>query len=265
LQEQLRLKRERKNHILTYSDKLNQERNARKLGKIRSRIAIKYAKTPPMLVSTPFSSPNECWTASGVLPNDFKPSQNQKKPRLLQTFSGAIEQHLRKAERAGWDVKAIELEEKHNRIVTNVKKKWNVLPSMGVEFSAYYADRETRILSMKKQCVSIDVVNKKLYEKQQDLTDKYDTQEVNNMAMAEETQNITNRLLDLKNTLQKLCPTNKKLITTIGKLVPPKPRNRSPKTPRDRNSPSRANTGGQKPAKKRSRKSSSPSGRLTCI
>ncbi len=173
---------------------------------------------------------------------------------------------MRKAERLGEDIAAHELEVKHEKIVSNVKRKWNVLPAMSVEYAAYYADREHRINGLMDQYEKSVKENQDMMDKEIGLKDVWETQTVNQMAMAEETDSVEKQLASLVDILASVCPSDKKLTTKLQGLVNPKglsgTRRKSPSMSRgDRKSPTpRRSFSSKKGMKSRNRVfSSSPS------
>ena len=44
----------------------------------------------------------------------------------------------------GWNQIALDQEAHHQRVVTNIRKKWGIAPALTVEFVAYYHDRWQR-------------------------------------------------------------------------------------------------------------------------
>jgi hypothetical protein len=151
---------------------------------------------------------------SDNLPASWK--GGNKKCRLLPTSAGTAMSFIRKAILMGLDVKALELEDKHSRIVASVKKKWNVPPGLGVEFAAYYADRENRIANLSQQCEKLEKQNMQLNNEQIEVQDSFDRQCVHNQLMDEDTDEMRVNLVGITSALKSLClPTNKKLLTSI--------------------------------------------------
>jgi hypothetical protein len=230
LQEQLRVKAEQKQEQnLTDIELNNQSRIRRKLERIRFKVAIKQAHSfvPPVMGysspnnNKPFGSSNNVQIAhyypddllgnnnsssSSLVPYNFHfPQQQQtllKKARLLSTSAGSASNFVHKAKLMGLDIPSLELEDKHARIVGSVKKKWNVLPSMSVEFAAYYADREIRIKSLNEQCEVLAKNNYELCESQNYLQDSYEISGVNIEAMGEDTDRVRDELCGLGATLK---------------------------------------------------------------
>jgi hypothetical protein len=211
LQEQIRIKREQKSfENLTPAEKINQCRIMEKLQKIRTKVAgklelssaIAIRRDEPIVIPTPSS-------CVGV----------PKKHRSLKTCAYSVLKFLQKVEVMGEDISSLELEEKHQRIVANVKKRWNVLPSLSVEFAAYYYDREARIETMSKQCKELVKENHELNDKQIALSSALETEAVNQMEVMDESTSLDTQLNQLKGILKKLVPGNKN-INNIKGLVP---------------------------------------------
>lgn len=273
LQEQLRIKRQQKlAPNITVDERNNQNRIKRKLERIRFKVAIKqahsYSNTSTMAAASSSSTTLTLTTSnvndlsSSLLPpltstvDTIPPSWSvgTKKARLLPTSAGTALAFHRKASLMGLDIKALELEDKHSRIVASVKKKWNVPPGLSVEYGAYYADRENRITNLNGQCEKLGKENRQLNNKQVDLLIEYDKQYVHNDLMEEDTDTLRQKLVGMTSILRTLCPpTNKKLLSSIQGIeskteVPVGQRNRSPSHSNRRLSPPKS--GGSKSAKK---------------
>jgi len=227
------VKREKKlSENLSPQERYNQNRIRRKLERIRFKVAIKqahsYSQHPSTKsLPTPLSSYGTNFTFPGASPlsTSYSPADSTvepKKSRLLSTAAGVTGSFVRKAELMGLDLKSLELEDKNTRIVANVKRKWNVLPSLGVEFAAYYADREIRISKMSEQCEKLEKENNELNDVQISLQCSYDTQCVNHQAMYEDTDKVRDQLSGLSGIVKALCPSsNKKLTNSLSGFVKP--------------------------------------------
>lgn len=241
----------------------------RKLDKVRRKTALKRAHYFNNLetVDVPSQSTiTDQLAASSFcsLPSSW--TNGNKKQRLMHTSAKLGMDFLRKAERLGEDIAAHELEVKHEKIVSNVKRKWNVLPAMSVEYAAYYADREHRITGLMEHYEKSVKENQDMMDKEIGLKDVWETQTVNQMAMAEETDSVEKQLASLVDIISSVCPSDKKLATKLQGLVNPKglpgTRRKSPSISRgDRKSPTpRRSFSSKKGMKSRNRVfSSSPS------
>lgn len=247
LQEQLRIKKERKElDGLPSGANSDHARILRKLGKVRQKTATKRAKYLSSLENVPT---NALALTDQVGPSSDMPLHGlphswitgNKKQRFMHTSAKLGSGFLLKAERLGVDIVANELEVKHEKIIANVKKKWNVLPAMSVEYAAYYADRENRVASLVEQHQQSSNQNSVLMQNDISLREAYIVQSVNIDMMAEETKAVSQRLDSLVSILTSVCPGDKKLASKLQLLAKPKElagfRRKSPSVPRDRKSP----------------------------
>lgn len=222
LQEQLRIKMERKESEVLPSDRNNDHaRILRKLDKVRKKTALRRAQYLNSLDNVPRQSIEQM----GVSPFSNLPSSwtnGNKKQRLMHTSSKLGKDFLRKIERLGEDIVTQELEVKHERIVCNVKRKWNVLPAMSVEYAAYYADRETRIRGLVEQYHNSVDENNILMDKEIGLKDVWETHMVNQMAMTEETDDVSKKLESLASILTSVCPADKRIALKLQSILKPK-------------------------------------------
>lgn len=254
LQEQLRIKQQQKlSTDISEQERSNKSRIRRKLERIRFKVAIKQAHTYSSKYShTPLTTNNVNAMSSNHLPSLPSTSEtlpggwregNHKKSRLLPTSAGTSMAFLRKAMLMGLDVKALELEDKHSRIVASVKKKWNVPAGLSVEYAAYYADRENRITGLTQQCEKLEVENSQLNNQQVGLQNSYDRQFVHNQLMDEDTSELHVKLVGITTILKSLCSTtnNKKLAASIQRIETKTAsgRRRSPSQSKGRQSPSK--------------------------
>ncbi|XP_021951254.1 uncharacterized protein LOC110848362 isoform X3 [Folsomia candida] len=283
LQEQLRIKQEQKLATdITPQERENQSRIRRKLERIRFKVAIKQAhiyttqmsKNSSPSSSVPLTANNLNALSSNLLPplptlaDTLPPSwkEGNKKPRILPTSAGTAMAMLRKATLMGLDVKSLELEDKHSRIATSVKKKWNIPPGLSVEYAAYYADRECRIAGLTQQCEKLEKENQQLNNKQIDLQNSYDMQSINNELMDEDTGSMRENLVGITSLLKTLCsPSNKKLVTSLQgieaktAIEEPPQRRRSPSHSNRRLSPAKTSIGSNKNASNKKSSSNSTS------
>lgn len=156
----------------------------------------------------------------------------------------------------GLDIKAMELEDKHTRIVASVKKKWNVLPSLGVEFAAYYSDRENRINKLTDQCETLGKENQKLNEQQVEMQNTYHRECVHDCLFSEDNASLRQNIMNLTSAVKTLTsPGNKKLLGALHKMeadvaiISPPARKRSPSNMKGRSSVSPTKAVGVKKSK----------------
>ena len=236
LQEQIRIRQERKKaDTMTETEKREQNRIQSKIDKIRSKMAARIlqknmdptnypAKLPDLPTSTEISLP---W------------KEGTKKPRMLHT-AAYMDKFLTKAALMGHDVKALELEEKHERIASNVKRKWNILPGISVEYAAYYIDRELRLTNLADQCEKLEKEKLQLIDKHAGLKSAYEAMSLAHKMDVEDGEKVAKTIESLREILTLLSPTNKH----INSIVVPKRRHsstnsrKSPPAKRDRRSPS---------------------------
>lgn len=224
LQEQLRIKRDKATVNLSPTAKQNQGRIQAKLSKIRAKVAAKQIPHSTLVQST----------VNGTKLPLRRPCNPTlvPKPRNLKSCAYSVSRFLHKIERMGEDITSLELEEKNERIVANIKKRWNVLPSLTVEFTAYYFDREARIDSLSKQCEVLIKENENLNDRQIALNTVLENEAVDHMEIMDDTFTLDSKLSDFKDILKSLGPGNK-LINTSALLKGLPPRAKSPvrKTP----------------------------------
>ncbi|ODM98818.1 PHD finger protein 14 [Orchesella cincta] len=273
LQEQLRIKRERKETIgLPSAANGDHARIFRKLEKVRQKTAQKRAH---YLASVENVDPQTC-PPDQLVPSSLPSSWTGKKHRLMHTSARLGNDFLKKSECLGEDIVALELEVKHEKIFSNVRRKWNVLPAMSVEYSAYYSDRENRISNLIDQCDKAAKENKELIEQEEHLKEVVETFDINHDAMKEETASVSRQLESLVSLITFVCPTDKKITSKFQSLLKTAEsasgRRKSPSTSRgDKKSPSsRRSSTTTKKAQKNRVLSPSPSrpGKLalpTCI
>jgi len=152
-----------------------------------------------------------------------------RKPRNLKSCAYAVTSFLHKIENMGEDITALELEEKHDKIVATIKKRWNILPSLTVEFVAYYFDREARIESLSKQQGELAKANTDLHETQVTLSEVLEDEAVDHMEIIDSSLTMDSRVAELKNILKALVPENKSINTSaLLKGLPPRPKSQSP-------------------------------------
>ncbi|CAL8142083.1 unnamed protein product [Orchesella dallaii] len=261
LQEQLRVKRERKElHGLPSAANADHARITRKLDKVRRRTLLKravYLTSVENVYTQPYP-PDES------IPSILPLSWTTKKQRHLHTSARFAHDFLRKTEQLGEDVVALELEVKNEKIFSNIKRKWNVLPAMSVEYAAYYADRENRISSLIEQCDKATKENKDLISKEESMKGIVDTYEVNQDEMREETSSVSKQLETLVSIISSVCPTDKKVSSKFQSLLKsnesPSGRRKSPSISKgDRKSPSRRSSTTTKKSPKNRVLSPSPS------
>ena len=76
----------------------------------------------------------------------------QKLPRLLTTSASAIRK-LQRLQECATGI-SVERQQKHEvqlQAVAEAKRKWHVPPGFSIEFTAYYEDREKRLVDLKGQ------------------------------------------------------------------------------------------------------------------
>ena len=82
-------------------------------------------------ISSRSQLPSDKFSSQDLWPQHVSGFEGVKRPRMLHT-SPIVDVFLRKAAIMGLDL-AYELEDKHERIASNVKRKWNVQPALTVE------------------------------------------------------------------------------------------------------------------------------------
>jgi len=236
LQEQLRIKQEQKSlDNLTEVELNNQQRIKRKLERIRFKVAIKQAHNS--VVPQPFGRSSVTNSGSSLFRSDCQLaneedinngfqqlvpwSEGVKKSRLLSTSAGSASSFVHKAHLMGLSIPSLELEDKNTRIVSSVKRKWNVLPSLSVEFAAYYADREIRITNLNDQFERLEKDNEVLNDQQSLLQTDYECSSINNDAMSEDTERIRRELCGITNVIKSILSPggNRKLVTKLNSIV----------------------------------------------
>lgn len=199
----------------SYKVMLDQMRQRRfKETKNPSRIINKLRKVRDVLKSPGPEATIE-WDSErsrlNAIPNDDKLDSGdlappKKKIRLLDNSALAVLSHEKKAqftEHADY-VSAILLQERHEKIVANVKKKWNVNPSLSVEFAAYYIDRQRRIDELAKKCRKENKINKAFCDKELKLNLELESKVVDQMEVSDEYLKLSSDLKFLQDIITEI-------------------------------------------------------------
>ena len=80
---------------------------------------------------------------------------------------------LRKNALHGWNQRALDQEAHDNRVVQQIRRKWNVAPAWTVEFVAYYHDRADRLGEFQQSLATTVLDNGRLVEEDEDIVAKY--------------------------------------------------------------------------------------------
>jgi len=161
-------------------------------------------------IRSKFSNPYN----SGFMPNSTQTTI--KRRRLLGTDSYSVLKFLQKIDVFGEDILAMETDERNSAIINNISKKWGVLPSLNLEFAAYYYDREGRIQKMSSEVKRLTKENLNLNDRQIALNTVLDNECDNLLELNNSNLDLDKRIMNYKHWLRSLEPRNRTINNITG-------------------------------------------------
>jgi len=129
----------------------------------------------------------------------------QKLPRLLTTSASAIRK-IQRLQHLSHDT-SIEDQQKHEvevMTLAEAKKKWHVPPGFSVEFTAYYQDREKRLVDLKGQVENDLEANRQLVTQDAEVRRKYDESSKTNDESLQKNNKLRSTIATYRSVLEKL-------------------------------------------------------------